>query len=69
MAAVALLELAGARLAAAVMATVGAGEAVGQASLREGVEALVFGAVEIGIRSSGCLSGTALGCVPLKIHY
>ena len=43
---VALLELAGVQLAAAVMATVGADEAVGPAPLIEGIEALVFGSVE-----------------------
>ena len=45
-AAIALLELAAAQLAAAVMATVRAQKPIGPSPLIQGVEALVFGAVE-----------------------
>ena len=46
MAAMALLELAAGQLAVAVMATVGAHEAIGPSPSVQGVEALVFGSVE-----------------------
>ena len=46
MAAIALLELVGIELAAAVMATVRAHKPTGPSPLIQGVEALVFGAVE-----------------------
>ena len=45
-AAIALLELAAVELAAAVMATVRAHKPIGPSPLIQGVEALVFGAVE-----------------------
>ena len=46
MAAIALLELVGIELAAAVMATVRAHKPTGPAPLIEGVEALFFGSIE-----------------------
>lgn len=46
MAAIALLELGGGQLAASVMATVRADEAIGPSPAIQGIEALVFGSVE-----------------------
>ncbi len=65
MAAVALLELWGIQLTAPVMGAVSAQKAVRPSPLKEGVEALVFAAVEGEERvEADSLSGTALGCAP-----
>ena len=70
MAAMALLELAVGQLAVAVMATVGAHEAVGPSPSVQGVEALVFGSVEgEEFVPTDSFSETVRGCAPWKYPF
>ncbi len=70
MVAVALLELSGVQLTAPVMGAVWAQKAVRPSPLKEGVEALVFAAVEREERvEADSLSETALGCAPCECPF
>ena len=69
-AAIALLELSAVELAAAVMATVRAQTPIGPSPLIQGVEALVFGAVEREeCVEADSLSETVPGCAPWKFPF